>query len=336
MREKINLLAGEVPIENAPLVPISQQENCIPQHYLKFEHRLETVEQLILDISFSDRFPIFVGEENGQLYLQVGIVGIDNYQPASSQNKDKIVFGRKWRVEPQLPTSEIIQTAFLALQKAREHEIRELFKINQHDCVTTPFNNHHDLPLMAQSRDLIFPAPCESAELAGAENINEWLDCIRYDQAKIKLIRFEKVASKKWLLGVRITPENSTKLSELNITDESNEELILINEVTQNALYFAVMDLFLVKSNRYVETHFTFKGFNRFSREHEVSAIGQLSAMTRKREALNIKDEFSETLEATNYQVDKSRMPILSNSPLGEKLRQQLLSLNISLEEVPK
>lgn len=332
MREKINLLAGEVPIENAPLVPISQQENCIPQHYLKFEHRLETVEQLILDISFSDRFPIFVGEENGQLYLQVGIVGIDNYQPASSQNKDKIVFGRKWRVEPQLPTSEIIQTAFLALQKAREHEIRELFKINQHDCVTTPFNNHHDLPLMAQSRDWMRPRLSSNPESPGIADVEGWLACIRYDHARLELSKFEKISENIWLIGLNIIPNEATTLPELVYS----EEMIVVKELSQNVLYLTAMDRLLAMSNEYVEEYFSFKGFNRFSRQHSVLAIGQLSAKTRSREANKVRDKFSEVFSEVNYEVDKSRVPQLTDSPLSRKITQQLASLNVELTPVKR
>jgi hypothetical protein len=130
------------------------------QHYLSYQHSLQSVEQLLLDIDFDPRYPIFVSQADADLsaktgsglYVQVGIVGVDNYK-SSDNGQEKLVYGRKWRVEPQLPSSEIIQTIFLALKKAREHEIRELFRLEHKDKMTTPLNNHHDFPLLTNSRD---------------------------------------------------------------------------------------------------------------------------------------------------------------------------------------
>lgn len=332
MRNKIKLLAGEMPIDNAPVIPISQHENCIPQHYLKFQHSQETVETLVLDMHFSERFPIFVGQENGQLFLQVGVIGVDNYQSASSDNAEKVVFGRKWRVEPLLPTSEIIQTAFLAVQKAREHEVRELFRVRESNQVTTPFNNHHDLPLMAQSRDW---EPCRQVSVertSPSADINRWLKSIQYDHATLSFQKLVQLAPSSWAVSFRITPDESTRLPELAHRDE----FILLDALNQNTLYFAVMDKFLAMSNEYVEKHFTFKGFNRFSREHSVVAIGQLSAKTRERESRKIADSFSQTYSDTHYEVDKSRVPKLSDSPLSQKIRHQLTRLNVELEPMPK
>ena len=152
---QISLLPGESPIENAPSVKLDNGGLCIPQHYLRYHHTRQSVERIILDIDYSDRYPVFVCEDDSGLYLQVGIVGYDNYAPRASQSGLKVVYGRKWRVEPQLPTSEIIQTVFLALKKAREHEVRELFRFHHRSGSTTPFNTHHDLPLMSQNADLL-------------------------------------------------------------------------------------------------------------------------------------------------------------------------------------
>ena len=69
----------------------------------------------------------------------MGVVGHDNYQKQPATGGLKLFFGRKWRVEPELPTSEVIQSVFLAIKKSREHEIRELFKLTLSGSITTPF-----------------------------------------------------------------------------------------------------------------------------------------------------------------------------------------------------
>ena len=140
------LQASEKPITNAPPVQLGNGEHCIPQHYLLFSHTRESVEQIVLNIEFHKNYLVFVCEDHTGIYIQIGIIGFDNFAPSDQRQQQKVVYGRKWRVEPQLPTSEIIQTVFLALKSAREHEVRELFKLTSECRITTPFSNHHDLP----------------------------------------------------------------------------------------------------------------------------------------------------------------------------------------------
>jgi hypothetical protein len=151
MKSQLPLLPGETALPSAPKVLLDDGTNCIPQHYLSYHHTKESVENMVAEISYDPNYLIFVDEDKGGIFIQVGIIGIDNYMNAQSQDSQKIVYGRRWRVEPQLPSSEILQTAFLALMKAREHEVRELIKYNDKNKATTPFSCHHDLPLMAMS-----------------------------------------------------------------------------------------------------------------------------------------------------------------------------------------
>ncbi len=150
MQKLTTLRPGEKSMSKAPVVKLSNGEYCIPQHYLTYHHTIESVEALICDIDYDPRYVVFAAQELGCIYIQVGVVGHDNYA-SSTQKKDqlKLLFGRKWRVEPELPTSEIIQSVFLAIKKSREHEVRELLKLNINNSITTPFNTHVDLPLMA-------------------------------------------------------------------------------------------------------------------------------------------------------------------------------------------
>jgi len=171
----LNLNTGERALDNAPRLTLRNGRSCIPQHYLQYAHSRESVEALMNNVEFCDNYPIFVCEDAGGIYLQIGIVGFDNYKASKKQTGPKIVFGRKWRVEPNLPSSEIIQTAFLAIKKAREHELRELFTFNIGGKVTTPFNNHHDLPLMARNSDILSISPAQDVSLEAA------LSSIKFD-----------------------------------------------------------------------------------------------------------------------------------------------------------
>lgn len=111
------LQQGEQALEYAPSVKLKNGKNCIPQHYLRYEHTLESVQNIILNCHFNKSYLIFASSEGDNIYIQIGIIGYDNYISLSKQSQKKIVYGRKWRVEPELPTSEIIQTIFLALKK---------------------------------------------------------------------------------------------------------------------------------------------------------------------------------------------------------------------------
>lgn len=53
--------------------------------------------------------------------------------------------GRKWRLSPQMTDGEVVQTAFLALMTALEHEAREKFKFRG----VAVFGPHFDIDALA-------------------------------------------------------------------------------------------------------------------------------------------------------------------------------------------
>lgn len=319
MKEDITLLQGEQALPGAPLIKLTDGRSCIPQHYLQFQHTRETVEALILDIEFSPAYPIFVCAGVEGIYLQVGIIGPDNYRPASKQ---KIVYGRKWRVEPQLPSSEIIQTAFLALQKAREHEVRELFSLNIDGVKTTPFNNHQDLPLIAQ-------LGCELTETddtpAIEQTFGQFVDNISYNKAKFEVVSIEERSFGNYLIDLFLQPSKETYLPEL-VGKEPVRISLLLDSLSISSFMYALMDSCLNLSNRYVEDHFSYRGFQRFSRKNDIMAIGRLSALARERERVKVMDQFTDDLEQANYDTDTTRVPTLNDGLLSQKIQAQLSS----------
>ncbi|VAV86949.1 hypothetical protein MNBD_ALPHA02-314 [hydrothermal vent metagenome] len=316
IKPELPLLDGEFPVDNAPSVQLRNGGLCIPQHYLRYHHSRQSVEKIILDIDYNDRYLIFVCEDDTGIYIQIGIIGFDNYRTHKSQQPLKVVYGRKWRVEPQLPTSEIIQTTFLALKKAREHEVREVFRLTCDYGFTTPFNNHHDLPLISQNSDLVRPRKDE----AGVNYFERHLKNIRYDRAELYLKNVELLANGKWLINIEIIAGPKGQLPEIRDMDIS----FLMSTLNINELYYRLMDEFLSLSDRHVDENFLYKGFARFSRNNSITAIAELSSLLRQRSLHEEHHAFASAFETAIYETDKSRVPKLGEGPLSEKIRVNL------------
>ncbi|MFT6530377.1 MAG: hypothetical protein ACJAZB_002041 [Psychrosphaera sp.] len=310
----VNLLPGEIALDNTPSYKISSDQQCIPQHYLSYQHDLASVEKLIIDIEYSQQFPLFVSEDKGGIYLQVGVIGQDNYQTKDEQPKTKIVYGRKWRVEPQLPTSEIIQTALLAIKTAREHEIRELFKLSIRSKTTTPFNNHHDLPLLSQNKDYLI----EQHHQHSWSELQQCLDNIGYDNASFFINDIQQRPSASYIVELEILPSKDTKLPELFA--EQYITLILKTK-NKNELLFELMSQLIHLSNRHVEEHFNYAGVARFSRKLEVERIAELSINTRQLHKENAPEEFTHKWKIANYETDLTRVPEIKSLALANKIK---------------
>lgn len=344
MKDIVNFLPGESVIDFAPKVTLPNGRECVPQHFLRYQHTRATVEAILNDVECHDRYLIFVGEntsahqlaepqanqehsrenhqeasqESGQVYLQVGVIGPDNYQVTS---EDKLVYGRKWRVETDLPSSEMIQTAFLAVQKAREHEIRERLTINANGRITTPFNHHHDLPLMAQNAGLLLATSNVSPQLCSNEpqqSLQAALTTLRYDHATAQLQRVECLSDNLWLVQVRFESAANSILEEVLDGLSLN---MLVTELSWNHFLHTLMAELVAVSNRWVAEHFTYKGFARFSEKVQVTQISQLSSTTR---GLNIDDASHQAHANLQYGVDANRRPVLPNTNYSQSLEHKL------------
>jgi len=321
----INLNTGERAIENAPRLTLRNGRSCIPQHYLHYEHSVDSVEALISDVSFCARYPIFISQGAGGIILQIGIIGYDNYKSAAKQLGPKIVFGRKWRVEPNLPSSEIIQTAFLAIKKAREHEIRELLTLKIEGKTTTPFNNHHDLPLMARNSDIVM-TPAHHIP-----SLETGLKALKFDGGSFALSDVETLRNGMTALTLSYAPKIACAHAEFS----AEPIVLLLKTVTPNALYHALINEMIAISDRLVDETFTYKGFARFSRGTDAAAIAQLSADLRQnpKDVLKEKNEaksFVKDFATERYDTDLTRIPQLTRSPYGQKLHAQLSAMELS------
>jgi hypothetical protein len=346
------LLPGETPLPKAPAVVLDDGTNCIPQHFLSYQHSKESVAAIVAEIDFDPKYVLFVDEDNASIFIQVGIIGRDNYVAFDTQEAEKIVYGRRWRVESQLPSSEIIQTAFLALKKAREHEIRELFKCktqyqvsrdaDNHEnsyntTTTTPFSCHHDLPLIAMGKA---NNTSNKQALLTLSQMQECCDKITYDYAKFSLQDFTALPNGQYLLALYLETDKRTQLPEL--ISLGAQELpsglshIIIDSATEDGLKYGLIDFVLQLSNRFSEENFTFKGFARFSRKQSIDKISALSAKTRLTNNSHHDSDFVDAFASANYETDTTRVPKISPGGLGDKIKKQLKNFDIKYGMLPK
>jgi len=343
--KQIQLLNGEYAAENAPQAQLDDGSFCVPQHYLNYQHTLASVEELILKLHYCDRYPIFVSQDNQGIYLQVGIIGVDNYSgsnyasshyeesdkssvelsdDSSAKAKDKnikIMYGRKWRVEPKLPSAEIVQTAFLALKKAREHEVRELFRLTAFNKVTTPFNTHHDLTMLIKSQTQLERV---EQQVSWSELQSE-LDNLRYDQATFQIVNIENRHEKYWLLELEMLIEHLTTLPEIK---QESLVVLVLNKLTFNEVCYQLMAELIRLSDRHIDEHFTFLQVARFSQNNDIKAIARISANTRELHKSLEKSEFEKRWRNENYQVDLTRVPQLNTSVFSERIKGLLNSFS--------
>ncbi|MGJ8681644.1 hypothetical protein [Paraglaciecola sp.] len=306
---------GEYSLPNSPKLTISESEQIVPQHYLRYRHTIESIESLVIECDYDDKYVIFTSEIDSAPHITIGIVGFDNYKTKSTK---KIVYGRNWRVEPNMPTSEIIQTIFLAIQKAKEHENRELLRVSSKGRVTTPFNNHQDVLLLSKVSQKLTKA---NSTPVTAGLISKYLPRISYGNLTFKLTSFNQLSASEFLvvLGVQ-----QSELSEVPELKECQTITFIIDGNSTNAFLHSLMDCLIQKGNKHVENNFTFKGFSRFSRVNNLEIISEMSLKTRNLHTLPGHDSFIEQWEVEKHTVDKTRVPSIFTHRLKNKVKDQL------------
>lgn len=312
--------SGETPMPHAPPVELPNGELCIPQHYLQYEQTAQTVSEILNDIEQIDHYLLFCGDDDLGLYLQVGSIGLDNYKKPI---KRRIVYGRKWPIESYTPTSEVIQTAFLALKKAAEHEVRELVTVREMSSGlnATPFSTHVDLPLMAR-----FPELVVDNLVSLSESPADWLIGVRFDGRSIR--------TKDW-----ITRSNGNVVVDLEldapvgITSRSDfgefTLTVVLDNVSKTSLVHGVMNALIAYSDRRIDEMFRYRGVARFSQSMSPSRIGSLSLVTRQRGKGG--DQFRAIRAKLSGEVDRRRPPSFGVGALAVR-NKRAIRLEHSLE----
>lgn len=322
MSYSVGLRRGEVAIEGAPEIHLNNKKlSYIPQQFLRYSHTRETVEELVLDIHYDEKFPVFVCEDSSGIYIQVGVISYDNYIPLQQQPCQKIVYGRKWRVEPGLPTSEIIQTVFLALQKAREHEVRELFKISLGPLSSAPFSSHQDLPLISELSETLLSSKI-NIDADSVECVKHWFDGVSYDNAVFTGVKLNSLNNGGYFIEASVSEASITRLPELH----DQAIAFVVPSLAQSTIYHCLMQALINLSNRHVAENFTYKDFACFSMEVDLIEVGKTSLASRNPPGIKNNKQFLRRLDVVNSRIDANRVPVISRGELGLNLIRQLLS----------
>lgn len=307
---------GETPMPGAPVVRLQDGSAFVPSQYLLFHHTVESVQALLDRIRYKESFLLFASadpDNPGQIYFQVGIIGRENYGPQGQERPKKIVYGRKWRVEEFSPTSELIQTALLALKSAEEHEARELFTYRGR----TIFSNHFDLPLM---RRWMKEQPDEPETVhTTTQSVQELIDNVRYDGYRLKAE--DIVLRKNGSLVMDITFERDEAILYFNPGLAEKKITIVCEAVTGTSIMNSLMDAILHEVHREVEELFTFDGFARFSRTISIEHLRAFLRFHRDRGSLSFTssapDIFAASAAALNGAIDATRPPVLRTADIG-------------------
>ncbi|RZU48073.1 hypothetical protein EV700_1045 [Fluviicoccus keumensis] len=319
------LQPGETPMPQAPAVTLPNGAVVIPQHYLQYRQTADTVRALLADIEFDPNTLLFAGQDANGLYLQAGLVGRENYDRSNTLRPRKLVYGRKWRIDADTPTSEVIQTAFLAISKAREHEVRELLTLTDPDSGKTSaaFSHHHDLPLMAAHPDQVLAD--HRQPLLSRHDAEAVVSALQFAQRRFTVTGFERRHNGSLLVDLQLGEAPLARRVEGDLAEYDGLALtLMLREGLAVELLYELMEALVRHSHRYVEEHFRFRDFNRFSWRTDPRRIAALSVRTRPyaRDAAN--GRFMPVFRNLNYETDRSRAPTMGSGPLAVKNRAKL------------
>lgn len=87
---------------------------------------LEELKAVLQDITYKD-WTFRIGKMGDGFFLQVQFTSNSNDETEGLELKR----GRKWHLSPYMSKSEVVQTAFLAVMTAEEHETRQGFKYRE-------------------------------------------------------------------------------------------------------------------------------------------------------------------------------------------------------------
>jgi len=301
---------GEVPLPYAPMVTLADGRRAVPQQYIDVVRTQENIEKVLACIKLPKHFQLFAGQEGSVLFLIVAIVGEENYPSANTpRGQQKIVYGRRWLIEQTTPTSEIVQTALLAVKKVREHELREKIVValergsDLSSVKTTPFNNHHDLPLLAGNFDSLLTDTTLS--------IKEQCELIQVDGLSLSLLG-QTVIGEQTIAELKLTGQSD------QFDDLSKRPFVVVVKHTAQFAH-ALAQTLINLSDRYIEEQFFFNDCPRFSRQVSPFRLAEFSYQTRNIESQDLR--FTTAFNDMSYRVDAAKAPFISSGCLGDQQR---------------
>lgn len=331
-KDYLNSLApGESPMPGAPTVVVDGSK-VVPSQYKLYNQTVDAVQETVSKITYKPNVKVFVSSDGGKqdegVYIQVGIVGIDNYPYKGKDMPEKIVYGRKWRVEKLLPTSELIQTVMLAIKSAEEHEMRERVVINGY----TPLNNHLDLPLLKDYLKANPPQPeAQVKDLSAAQKV---FDGVHVAGCKVEVLEYEKRRTGRTVVDVELKHDPQYEHVEKEFVGK--QYTIVSDGDTSSQLLYALMDTVLHETNRNIEETFKYDGFARFSRDITVPTLRDFNAFSRNARNFEMQPGFMDVARAMNRAIDAERPPIAMPGPANDPILREIDSKPNLLGAKPK
>ncbi len=299
---------GETPLAYAPTIRLSNGDEAVPQQYLDVDRKLDNLSKVLNHISVPKGYQLFAGQDGACLYLIVGVIGKENYpRSAEIAQMDKMVYGRRWLIEPTTPTSEIVQTSLLAIKKVREHEVRELLtlRINNASHITTPFNCHLDMPLMAGNKFTLAKA--------SALEVKAQLPHVKFAGYRFEIANTAVLGGKR-LFELQVLGRSS-HFPEL----ENSSITVVCEHLDKRDFLHQLIATLIARSDRYVEENIAFMDFKRFSHDLDPIELAKFSYQTRNVEISD--SRFEKGFEDMSYKVDASKAPLYNDGELGQKQR---------------
>ncbi|MFN4266878.1 MAG: hypothetical protein ACK4F8_14155 [Aquabacterium sp.] len=317
-----NGLPGERVMPHAPWVRLPSGMACIPQHYVTYQHDLASLTEIASRVSFDDHTLVFASQDDKGMYVQIGMIGRENYDRGPTVRPRKLVYGRKWRIDADTPSSEIVQTIYLAIKKAREHEVRELLTIRdaRSGATSAALSNHQDLPLLAQNREWLTRA--QAAGVTDQRRVQQVLSGLRFAERALHVTSLHFFGSQAWV-EVEAGPQAEARAQEGDLAEFADLRVCVHFDPAQpHQLIYALMDALIQHSDRHVDETFCFDGFARFSRRIDPRLVAQLSIASRPYRRDQSNTTFYSGFQKANYDTDASRAPQLGQGALARRNRQ--------------
>lgn len=312
-----------MPYAKRVLMPNGQA--MLPQQYTLYQQNLESVSALLSEIEFDAHTLLFCNQDQQGVYLQVGLIGRENYEHGNLLRPHKLVYGRRWRIDADTPDLEVVQTAFLAIKKAREHEVRELLTIkpSQHTRCSAALSSHQDLAILKSHANTLHSDKVDTA--SAADYIRSSLEHLRFAQRPVLLRYAELLSNGHYLLDLQIGQAPLARQIEGDFAEFADLEFsLLIKQEQLHTLIFAINDALIQHSDRYVDETFSYAGFKRYSRELDIRKIADLSVMSRPYARDQKGARFMQVFQAANFAVDASRAARLGSGQLAQINRQKI------------
>ena len=293
--QKLSIIPmGSRPIENSPIIRLDNIPLGTPAQCIAYNLREKEVQEFCSRIKLPEPLVLLV-EDSDVPNIVIGILGPDNYQ---RHDEIEIVYGRRWRIEPNLSHSELLQTVLLACKVAVEHELRERVQVRG----TTPFNAHQDHE--------IFSKFIKNNQIRNPRNPIRPSDLV-IDQRRIIIHKSEEISNNLEVINFEIPGEITGTLPFLqggfNVLVEENEDRCL-----------KIWDKLLLESKLWLHENIFLDDVAVFSRQYDTNMRIFYSLLHRNDTNLDSSEESIVERGLMNEAIDVMRAPVINSGKTND------------------